>query len=370
MAKKILILSVSAGAGHTQAANAMEQTIKLNHPEVVVEHLDLMEIVPKPFKKFYVDGYLKLIDNYPQLWRSLFEKTDVPDDNFFSQFRILFENLNTKKLKKHVQNFEPDEIICTHFLAAQALKSLKEKQSIKFNLSVIVTDYDVHQLWVYPFVDTYFVAGHLAYLRLIEKGVEQDKIYITGIPVRPSFYNIFNNEEIAQQFGLDSKKNTVLIMAGGAGIGNLEELTQLVLDSSSQTQVLTLCGKNQKTFDKINKLREKFPHCHPIGFTNEVAKLMHFSQLVITKPGGLSTTECVTLKKPMLLISPIPGQEEINANYFMSKGIASLALNSLQIKNCLYELMECNDIQRMQSNYLNTPFFKENSAKEILNIIL
>lgn len=369
MSKRILILSVSAGAGHTQAANAMEQTIQLNHPDIIVEHLDLMEIVPKPFKKFYVDGYLKLIDSYPQLWRSLFEKTDVPDDNFFSQFRILFENLNTKKLKKYVQNFAPDEIICTHFLAAQALKNLKEKNSLHFNLSVIVTDYDVHQLWVYPFVDNYFVPSHLAYLRLIEKGVEQDKIYVTGIPIRPSFYESFDNEGIAKQFGLELNKNTILIMAGGAGIGNLEELTQLVLDSEPHAQVLTLCGKNQKTFEKVAKLKEKYSNCHPIGFTSDVAKLMHFSQLVITKPGGLSTTECVTLEKPMLLISPIPGQEEINANYFMSKGVASLALNTLQIKNCLYELIECKDIKRMQNNYLNNSFSKENSAKEILKIL-
>lgn len=370
MVKKILILSVSAGAGHTQAANAIEQTLKQKHGDIEVEHLDLMHIVPKPFKKFYVDGYLKLIDNYPQIWRSLFEKTDVADDNFFTQTRILLENLNTKKLKKHVLTLRPDEIICTHFLAAQALKNLKEKKECFFNLSVIVTDYDVHQLWAYPFVDNYFVSGHMASLRLIEKGIEKDKIYITGIPVRPSFYDNFNRNQIATEFGLNLNKTTVLIMAGGAGIGNLEELTKLVLESMKDIQVITLCGKNQKTLAKLSQLKEKYSNCYPIGFTTEVAKLMYFSQLVITKPGGLSTTECMTLKKPMLLISPIPGQEEINANYFMSKGVAALALNKLQIEAYLHDLIYNKEIARMEKNYLQANFSFDNSAEEIIKLIV
>lgn len=370
MNKKVLILSVSAGAGHTQAANAIEQTLKLDYPNVTVEHLDLMNIVPKAFKKFYVDGYLKLIDTYPQVWRSLFEKTDAVDENLFTQFRILFENFNTKKLKKYVQDFMPNEIICTHFLAAQALKSLKDKDNYKFNLSVVVTDYDVHQLWIYPFVDNYFAPSRLAYLRLIEKGIEANKIKITGIPIRPSFYQSFERTQIAQEFGLDTDKKTILIMAGGAGIGNLEELTHSVLSQLPNAQVVTLCGKNQKTFDKVNELKAQFKYCHPIGFTQEVAKLMYFSDLVVTKPGGLSITECATLKKPMLLISPIPGQEEINANYFMSKGIASLALNKLQIQALLDDLIVQGESERMERNYNEHTLAKYNSAHEIIKLII
>jgi processive 1,2-diacylglycerol beta-glucosyltransferase len=328
---KIIITSVSAGAGHVRAANAIEAYLKEDHE---VEHLDLMNYSKKWFKHLYADKYIDIINKYPQLWKTLYNLSDKPTSKEVYKVRRWLEYKLHNKFFSYLKQQNPDVVISTHFMPPEILVRFREKEKLNFKIHVVVTDFDVHYLWVHPNADHYFVAGDNAKQKLIKYGIDSTKITISGIPIMPSFFKAQNKEALINKWQPQKDKKTILLMAGGAGVGELDDIADKILQNFNNVQVIALSGKNQKLLKKLmNLCKTYYRRITPIGFTNQVHELMAISDIVVTKPGGLSTSECIYLKKPMLLINPIPGQEELNAENIEALGLGKLSSNLIDDLN-------------------------------------
>jgi processive 1,2-diacylglycerol beta-glucosyltransferase len=190
----------------------------------------------------------------------------------------------------------------------------------------MVTDFDLHQMWVHEGIAGYFVANEEISFRLESSGVPKSNIVVTGIPVMPEFVNQPERDVCAAKVGLNPTHKTLLIMGGGAGLGINCHLVNSLLNLQAHVQIIVMAGKNKSLLDELLKLSTQWPgRLVAMGFTDKVPELMACADLVITKPGGLSTSECLVMGLPMVLINPIPGQEERNASYLLQEGVAQRA---------------------------------------------
>ncbi len=328
--QKILILSVSAGAGHVRAAQALQAAAEVWFPNVETVHVDLMELVPKLFKTIYADTYIKVVEHHPAFWGYLYDKTDRERmDSALSRLRIAIERLNTQKLKKVIAEIDPDHVICTHFLPAQLLARKIRKGAFSCPVWVQVTDFDVHALWIHDHMSGYFAAHEEVAWRMAERGLPPERIHVTGIPIMPVFGQQRERTECATEFGLDPGKTTLLMMSGGAGVGGLGQLAERLLKLDGDFQLVALAGKNERLLEDLRKLAAHYPgRLFPMGFTRVIERIMSASDLAITKPGGLTTSECLAMGLPMIVVSPIPGQEERNADFLLENGAAMKACDA------------------------------------------
>jgi processive 1,2-diacylglycerol beta-glucosyltransferase len=329
MIRKLLVLSVSAGAGHVRAADAVVAAANAARPPIDATHIDLLSLVPRDFRKLYGEQYIKLVEKLPQLWSFLYARSDRPSrDSLVGKLKRAAEKLNTRKLNAAIERLDPDAILCTHFLPAELLSRQKARGGRLPPLWVQVTDFDVHALWVHPYVDRYCVANDEIAFRLADRGVPAQKISVTGIPVMPQFGVPLDRAVCARELGITPDRFTVLMMAGGAGVGGLDELAERLLRLPEAAQLVALAGRNADLLKRLQALAKRHPgRLFPLGFTTTVERVMTAADLVVTKPGGLSVSECLAKQRPMLLVSPIPGQEERNADYLLEAGAAIKAVD-------------------------------------------
>lgn len=324
MPARVLVLSVSAGAGHLRAAEALRAAAALDGSPAVVKHVDVLTLVPASFRALYGEFYLRLVERHPALWAYLFHASDrTPREAPVSKVRRAIERMNTRRLRSSVEAFRPDAIVCTHFLPAEVLAHELSRGRVDVPVWVVVTDFDVHRLWLQPGMRGYFAAHDEVAFRLVERGIAGDAITVTGIPIMPAFEQPHDRRAMASTLGLDPDRPTVLLTSGGAGIGGGPAVVDRLLAASDDLQILALAGKNRDLLRSYQGLdAARAGRLHAVGFTNEVERVMAASDLVVTKPGGLTVSECIAMQRPMVVISPIPGQEERNADFLLEQGVA------------------------------------------------
>jgi processive 1,2-diacylglycerol beta-glucosyltransferase len=353
--RSLVILSVSAGAGHVRAAEALRARAAEAYPGVQATHIDLMEWVPSVFRKVYADSFLYVVERYPEIWGYLYGKTDQPPREYSKTetLRKALERLNTVRFMKLLKDLDPDQVICTHFLPAQLLSRKIRKGVFKLPVWVAVTDFDVHRLWIHERMAGYFAASDEVAYRMASKGIDPSSIHVTGIPIMPAFTAPspgtaptpgaalpsgtgpfpgalpLDKAECARSLGLDPARPVLALMAGGAGVGagtgggGLEATAARLLSLPGDFQLVALAGRNEKLLAELKRLAESHPgRFFPMGFTRTIERLMKAADLAITKPGGLTSSECLAMGLPMILVNPIPGQEERNADYLLENGAA------------------------------------------------
>ncbi|MBB3228728.1 processive 1,2-diacylglycerol beta-glucosyltransferase [Luteibacter sp. Sphag1AF] len=333
MTRRILMLSVSAGAGHVRAADALHATVEAmaaQGHDVVAGHLDVMDYVPSSFRRLYADFYLRLITRHPQLWGMLYRITgDAHPDALTQRMRRTMERLNTRALRKAIAAFQPDAIICTHFLPAEMLMHDIRRERFHVPVWVQVTDFDLHRMWVVPRMRGYFAANDEIAARMHAVGIDRRNVYATGIPIMPAFATAPARAQCAGEYGIDPARPAYLVMGGGAGVGNLDEVAARLLAVEGDFQLVVLAGRNADALSKLQKLAVAHPgRLFPQGFSKQVERLMACCDLAITKPGGLTTSECLAMGLPMIVNAPIPGQEERNADYLLEQGAALKAIDA------------------------------------------
>ncbi len=337
---RILLLSVSAGNGHVRAAQAIEAHANKLFPGIEVCHLDVMQLMPAGFRKIYTDWYVKITSRFPEAWGWLYRITDGTRSSWIDTIRKKIEKSCAHAFFKEIESFNPDAIICTHFLPAELLSDLRHHKKLLCPVWVQVTDYDLHHMWVHAHVSGYFVATEELAYRLQAYGINKENIAITGIPVMPGFTAPLSRNDLANRFGLDPNRLTVMMMGGGAGVSEMATLTQKLLTLDQNFQLIVLAGKNKALLSSLNSLSvPPSKTLVALGFIQEVHALMACADLVITKPGGLSTSECLIMGVPMLLTNPIPGQEERNAAHLLQEGAAIRADDEVTLLYRLQNLL-------------------------------
>jgi processive 1,2-diacylglycerol beta-glucosyltransferase len=368
---KIALFSVSAGAGHVRAAQALQAAVEKWYPQVEAVHIDLMDLVPKLFRKVYTDTYLKIVESHPALWGYLYDKADQEKaDSALNRLRIAVERLNTRKMGMVLKEIDPDHIICTHFLPAQILSRKVAKGKIRTPVWVQVTDFDLHTLWVHDHMQGYFAANDEVAWRMADRGVPRETIHVTGIPIMPVFAEIRSRTECAAELGVNPDRKTLLMMSGGAGIGGIETLVESLLRLDEDFQLVVLAGRNERLLQDLQRIAANHAgRLFPLGFTRTIERVMAASDLAITKPGGLTTSECLAVGLPMIVISPIPGQEERNADFVLENGAALKACGTAALSYRVTMLLrEPERLQVLRDNALRLG--KPEAAREVLDIVL
>jgi len=327
---RILIATVTAGAGHLAAAAALDEAWRACRPEDVVERIDLVKFFSPLHRKIVSDGYVKLVANAPELWGMMFGKTDDPKvARVLLRLQRALPSGSRMKFARHVKHFAPDVVLCTHYLPLQILgrmraKTKRPKESSPASPMVvsIVTDFVAHALWMDPCVDFYCVAAEETKARLLARGVTPDNVVATGIPISARFSAKPDPRAVRQTLGLRDDQPVMLVLSGGFGMGPVGEIVA-ELDKVQRTfQIVVVTGRNPELRRELAAEDRRHP-THVLGYASNMQELMAAADLIITKPGGLTTSELLALGKPLFIVNPIPGQEAANSDFLLERGAAS-----------------------------------------------
>jgi|GEM_PF-514836 len=361
--KHLVLLSGPMGSGHVRAAAALEACARERYPGLRVTHVNVFDLMTFAQKKLFTSFYLGMLKHFPLGWSYLYRKLDSPAKRrslvawFFEFFR--YHRLKNRLLRK-LQELRPDYIICTHFLPAELLDRFKREKKITVPTAVVVTDFSLHWVYVRRHLDYFFVTSHEIAFRLTKRGIAPEKIYITGCPVFPVFAKTYSKSDLVglrYEFGLPPRMLLVMVTMGGDSVGRLAEISQIVLKNFQDIGVIALAGRKKEAYESLLEVKKKYPdRMFPIPFTPRVADYLAISAVVITKPGGISVSECLAMKKPMVIMDPIPGQEERNTDYLLERGLVSKATDevSLIYKDVLLN-SEVIDMETRQLNYYSRP---------------
>jgi processive 1,2-diacylglycerol beta-glucosyltransferase len=343
--KRILVLSVSAGAGHVRAAQALCAAAPDAFPQLEVTHIDVMDLVSQAFRNLYADSYIKMVEKMPLAWAYLYQSTDRRSPNSaVDQIRRRIQRLNTRKLDDELARIAPQAIVCTHFLPAELLSHRIRKGRPTPPVFVQVTDFDVHGLWIHPHMAGYFVATHEIAARIVDRGIAREQTFVTGIPIMPQFSQKLSRSACAAELGLDAHKPTLLMMSGGAGVGGIESLAERLVKLERDLQIVALAGRNEALLAALQTIAKGHPgRLFPMPFTRTIERAMAASDVAVTKPGGLTTSECLAMELPMIVVSPIPGQEERNADFLLESGAALKAIDAAALEYKVHLLLERPD---------------------------
>jgi processive 1,2-diacylglycerol beta-glucosyltransferase len=332
--KKVLILSASAGAGHVRAAEAIERAFLKMDAGCEVRHVDTLQYTNKIFRHLYSKAYIDMVNKMPEVLGWLYDHLDKPWKN--ERRRLALDKLNTRPFVRMLKEYEPDITVCTHFLPAEIISWLKAKRRISCRQAIVVTDFDVHAMWLCHHYEHYFVALDETRLHLEKLGIPSDKITVSGIPIDPVFAEEKSKREMRAKHGLKQDVTTILLSAGGFGVGPIEHiLNSLINDLRNPAQVIALCGRNQKLKGRIDHLSSKLPpgshlSIKAVGYTTEMDEYMSASDILLGKPGGLTTSEALAKGLIFVIVNPIPGQEERNSDHLLEDGVA-IRCNNLPV---------------------------------------
>ena len=372
MFNKILVLSASAGAGHIRAAQAVEKALLQLGATREVQHLDVLEYTNKLFQNFYSKAYIDMVNTAPEVLGWLYDYLDKPWRN--ERRRLAFNKLNTRPFVKMLEQYQPDFVVCTHFLPAEIVSWLKAKERLATKQAIVVTDFDVHAMWLCHHFEHYFVALDETRVHLEKLGIPPEKVSVTGIPIDPIFAEPKDKCTMRLKLGLDEQRTTILISAGGFGVGPIEHLVRSLFDLRHSAQVVAICGRSKELKIRLTHLAGKVPQrhhvtLHAVGYTTEMDKYMSAADMLVGKPGGLTTSEALAKGLVPIIVNPIPGQEERNADHLLEEG-AAIRCNNLPV--LAYKIDQLlDDPARFATMHANVKRLAHpHAARDIVTILL
>jgi len=318
---RILIATVTAGAGHLQAAAAVEEAWRRLCPRDIVGRVDLLDFVPKLQRQLYARGYVKVVEHTPELWGLMFRQTDDPAlVRKLTRFRRVFARATNRRFVRHLREFGPEAVICTHFLPVEVLGHLAGRGIDPFT-ACVVTDYEAHALWVDPALDLYCVAATETKSSLMARGTDAGQIAVTGIPIADKFAHRLSSPAVRRTLGLRNDLPVLLVLSGGLGMGPVADILTALDQVKRPLQTLAVAGRNAELRTELAARDHRHP-TRVLGFVTNMHELMTAADLVLTKPGGLTTAEALALGKPLFILNPIPGQESANSDFLLERGAA------------------------------------------------
>jgi processive 1,2-diacylglycerol beta-glucosyltransferase len=352
---RILIATETAGGGHLAAAAALDEAWRALRPKDTVERLDLVKFFSPLHRKIHADGYVKLVARAPELWGMIFTKTDDPKvARRFNRIKNLFPSRARSRFERFIADFKPDVVLCTHYEPVEALGQMRRKLTGKIseptpNPSVegstsgrvrktvpllggvgggfpfivsVVTDFEAHALWMDADVNLYCVAAEETKARLVARGAAAENVVATGIPIAARFAAKVDALAVRRTLGLRDDLPTLLVLSGGFGMGPVEKILGALDNVEEEFQTVVVCGRNEELRRELAAQDRQHP-TRVLGFAANMHELMTVADLILTKPGGLTSSEALALGKPLFILDPIPGQEAANSDFLLERGAAA-----------------------------------------------
>ncbi len=352
--RKILVLSVSAGAGHVRAADAVVFACQSEGIAREIVHLDTLEYTSKAVRTLYTKAYFDMARTAPDVVGWVYGFLDKPWKNE-KKMRAL-ERLNVALFMRLLKRIQPDLVINTHFLPADIISYLRRKEQLNCKSAVVITDYDAHAMWLNRDVDLYCTACEEESVYLQELGIAPQKVVTTGIPIDPRFALKEDKREVRKEMGLKLDVPVVLVSCGGFDADHVVALVESLRKMKQKAQVLVMCGRNEDLLKRIGSIKSVPEHLHiqAIGYTTLMHRYMSAADVLVGKPGGLTSSEALAKGLAMVIVAPIPGQEERNSDYLLENG-AALKCNNVQTLAYKVDglLEDRQKLQRLQTNALS-----------------
>lgn len=361
-------MSAGAGTGHIRAAEALEKSFKSDGRVEEVFNNDALKYTNKLFCNFYSKFYTSLVKSAPNFLGWWYKASDEPWRT--DRMRHMIDRLNTKPLVRFIRDFDPHITVCTHFMPAGIISHLIATNQLQARLSIVVTDFDFHAMWLSRSFHRYFVALDETKAHLQMLGIPEERITVSGIPIDPIFQEPVNREQERIKLGLNPEKPVLLMSAGAFGLGPTEFMVERLFNLNHDVQTLVVCGQNEALKNSLIHLIGKRSSSFKIlGYTHEMHTLMKLSDIFIGKPGGLASSESIACGLPMCVVTPIPGQEERNSDHLLEEGIAVKCNDLTTLAFKLDRLLDDPArLKRMKANALR--FSNPAASQTIINTLL
>ena len=360
---------ITSNSGHYRASLAIENALKTLSPGIITMNINGFAYTNPFLEKLINKTYMSVIKNKPEVWEYLYDNPKVLKS--VQGMRNSIHRSNSKKLKVLIQDeFKPDAVVCTQAFPCGMVADYKKYLGLDLPLFGVLTDHAPHSYWIFDNIDYYIVPSEVSRNHFIRNGVSDAKIRVFGIPIDMRFSKNLGKEEVCRKLGIDSRKRTMLIMGGSQGMGPVENMLDSLERMAFDFQIMAVCGINKRLYKKLTKRAKRYKKKMLVfDLTENIEELMEASDIIITKPGGLTTSEALAKNLPMIIIHPIPGQETKNTDFLLQQGVALRAEDGEDVAALAQELFSNSvklDEMRKKADLIKRP----NSAMDIAQLIL
>lgn len=363
---KVVILTLSTGNGHHKTAAALCEYLKSQDTDAVI--IDAYKYFNKYLSNLIEKGYLLATKYAPYMYGKFYrmiEKQDHSDSKIsWSQF---CDSIVARQFARYLSRQKPDLVVSTHPLASYLITRYKRKELVNIKSIGIITDFCLHPYWEQTDMDYYVTVNELMKNQCIKKGLPGDKILPFGIPIEMKFASKTDRTEAREQLGIENKK-TVFIITGSMGYGHTEKYIRALDAMDDDFQIISVCGRNAGMKRHIDSISTR-KRLYNFGFVNNVDTLMDASDIIVTKPGGLTVSEAIAKRLPIILVDPIPGQEDRNREFLLNNGLAVGVSKTLPLDEVMYELLNC-ETRRNQISEMQSLLGRPNSSKTLGDFII
>jgi len=368
MPKKVLLLYISEHSGHHSASTAIENALHSLDGSVETLNLNSFNYTNPILEKIINQAYMGVVKRKPEIWEYLYDNPKVLRNT--QKLRDMFHRFNTGKLKPLLEEFAPSAIVCTQAFPCGMVADYKKSYGLAAPLVGVLTDYAPHSYWIYNNVDRYIVPSKETGKKLEDNGIEPARIMPFGIPIEPKFRHNADDggSALRNELGINPDKPCVLIMGGTQGLGPIKDMIRLLDRSTLDIQLVIVCGTNKRLYGHLarGRFRKK---AVALSYASNVDELMQISDIIITKPGGITTAEALAKGLPMLIVHPLPGQEAMNTRFLLNEGVAVKAESPEDVAIILEELLyNKNKLANMKRKSLSLS--KPSSSTDIARMIL
>lgn len=344
-AKKVLLMYISNVSGHRHASLAIQKALQEVDGAVQTKSIDAFNYTNPFLEKFINKLYTFVIKTVPRVWDYLYDNEDVLAR--VRKTRSLIHRLNDKKIKELFDDFRPDIVVCTQAFPCGMIADYKRRHNLNIPLMGVLTDYAPHGYWLNDSVDIYIVPGPKIKQKLIQRGIPQQRLKVLGIPIDSKFRNPGNPGEVLRRLRLDSNLPVILIMGGGQGLGPIKKIVRTLDTLRRPVQLIVACGTNRSLYKWLKRNEPLFNK--PVAvmdYTERIDELMSVSSFIVTKPGGLTSAEALSKSLPIIIASPLPGQESLNTHFLLETGVALKMESFTELKSLTEELL--SDAARLE----------------------
>lgn len=371
---RVLFLSANMGTGHSAAAEATLRALRERHPEIEAQVVNSIQYASQRIGKMVEGGYLHLLKAFPALYGLLYESKERPSS--ITGLRRFLTRIFATPFRTLIDTWKPDVIVCTHAFPAGVISSIRDRFDMGVPSVGVVTDFVVHPSWVHKNMDAYTVANDDLERQLVARGVDSARVRVTGIPIDPRFGQPSEPQALRARLALNAGLPVVLVMGGGLGMGPVERILKLVRRIERSMHMVVLTGHNERLRERLEeervRLRDHSVRLQVFGYIDNVYDYMAAADLLVTKPGGLTSAEALASGLPMVIVHPLPGQEMRNSKYLLNKRVAVRAVSETALPRIIEEMLDDVDtLGRMKrvSRDLAAPDSASRTADVVLEVM-